>query len=249
MKTKNILILSAATALLSTANATIIFQDDFESYTQGTSINGQGGWTADSYTIVSYDGGNGVQSPNNVLDASISHAFTEQTGTVYIGVDVDFRPGATNFFWILASDDADYFNSGGATFSNSSEPTVRARNFDDDSSYNASYTAYGDPTRIVITISASGANGSNYDTTTIWSEATGTIISTITGDTGISALDTFFAKRGTDTNGNSMIMDNLVVATTFNEAAMIPEPSTYAMIAGAGIMVLTMMRRRRKQIR
>ena len=237
-------------------HASILFEEDFESYALGSHLNGQGGWTANAdnsitYVIVTstYTGTNAVSSGNNIADAAMSHAFdtTAADGqTVYVGLDFDYDAGATNFYWVLASDDADYWNSGGATFSNSGSPTTRARNYNSSGGFNASYTPYGDPARIVIEISASGGLGTNYDITKVWSSDNdyGSYISSITGDIAIDALDTFFARRGSDTNGNRVFIDNIVVATTFDEAALIPEPASLLLLTGAGLFGLGSRRRR-----
>lgn len=252
MKMRSFSVLCAASILSASVQATVLFEEDFEAYAVDSQLNGQGGWTADTtnantYKIVNstYTGSKAVDSGNNVADAAMSHAFdtTAANGeTIYLGLDFDFSAGATNFYWVLASDDADYFNSAGATFSNSGTPTTRARNYNGTTGFNASYTSYGDPARIVIEISASGGLGTNYDTTRVWSSDTESYISTIVGNTGVNALDTFFARRGSDSNGNRVFIDNIVVATTFNEAALIPEPSS--LMTGAGLVGLGFLRRR-----
>jgi len=257
MNTKHILILSAASVLLSSANATVLFTEDFEDYALGSQINGQGGWTADSsYTIEtsSFTGTKAVESDNATANATLFNSFTAQAAgtTLYFGVDVDYRVGSANTYFMNLSDDGDLANSAGANFGASGGvPTVGARNFFQAASSNddgnpPARVEYGDPARIVITLSSSGANGVGvYDTTTIWSSSTNSIISSYTHTTGVDVLDTFIGSRGGDTSGNSFVMDNIVIATTFSEAATIPEPSTFALLAGfCGLASIALRRRR-----
>ena len=254
MKINALSFICAASVYSVTAHAAVLFQEDFEAYALDSQLNGQGGWTADTtnantYKIVTstYTGSKAVDSGNNVSEAAMSHAFdtTAAAGeTIYLGLDFDYSAGATNFYWVMASDDADYFNSAGATFSNSGTPTARARNYSSSGGFNAPYTNYGDPARIVIEISASGGLGSSYDTTRVWSSDSESYISTIVGDTGVNALDTFFARRGSDTNGNRVFIDNIVVATTFDEAALIPEPSS--LMSGTALLGLGLIRKRKR---
>ncbi|WP_309400132.1 PEP-CTERM sorting domain-containing protein [Cerasicoccus maritimus] len=253
MKVQTILPIAALTVLATSAQATVLFYDDFESYELGSEINGQGGWTANaSYTITtfSYNGTQAVHSGNNVADAAISNTFAAQSDgtTIYMGADVDFRPGAANTYFFNLSDSASRDNSAGANYLSSG---VRARNFDGSGGSSVgSINTYGDPTRVVVEVSASGGLGTNYDTVKIYSLLDGytSVISTVVYDTGISSLDTIFGARGSDTNGNSFVFDNLVIATTFAEAQMtIPEPSTYAALAGVGALGLAMFLRRRKR--
>ncbi|WP_309400135.1 hypothetical protein [Cerasicoccus maritimus] len=211
------IILTSAVAL--SAQARIIFEDNFESYSVGQSIDGKGGWVADeSYKIVKTADGKGVFSGRTVADAAITHAIETQERTFYIGVDVDFSLSASNFYWIAAANGKGPDNTAGAIFNaRDGKPLIAARIRKDSKKTKTGRPApYDVPARLVIEISSYGEKYSS----TIWINPTSTSdtpIQTVTSALGVSELNTFFARRGSVSH-SAMTMDNLIIATNFDEA-------------------------------
>lgn len=252
------------TSLAVSANAARIFTETFDSYgaSDGDALNTLGtNWTANSaYTLTSNVNTEGLAlfSGTGGSNAAISYNLgTTLTDTFYVGVDFDYgiNGAGGNFFLFGLSNGADDANTAAAVFGSNGTPTVTARAFGD-SGYSAGSTLnYGDEAgitgsvRLVMEVSKSGANGANYDTITITDITGTTTYSTVTGDIGVSELDTVYARLGgVAGNGQSarMLLDNLSVATTFADAASIPEPSAFAMLAGLCGLASVAIRRRRR---
>ncbi|WP_269522150.1 hypothetical protein [Coraliomargarita parva] len=209
--------LSAATAGL---NAKVVFSDNFEAYQLGSSINGQMGWAADgSYKIVKSGSGQAVFSGRKVAEAAISHGFAAQEGTFYIGVDVNYSKSASNFFWIAATDAAGDDHTVGAVFGVKQEQdlvTLRVRETGS-STKNSRTSAYTNPSRMVMEITALAGR---Y-TCKVWfdpSSSSDKPLQTVSGQMSADLLDTFYARRASVSH-SAMTMDNLIIATTFEEAA------------------------------
>mgnify|MGYP000156157101 CR=1 FL=1 len=200
-------------------NAKIVFKDDFEAYQLGSSIDGQMGWEADgTYKIVQSKDGQAVFSGRTVPDAALSHGFAAQEGTFYIGVDVDFSSSASNFFWIAATDAASDDHTVGAIFNVKQEQTlVSARVRDTASSSKTSQpAAYTNPARMVMEISAS----SGRYTCKLWlnpATSSDAPLRTVSGQMSADVLNTFYARRASVSH-SAMTIDNLIIATTFEEA-------------------------------
>lgn len=216
---KALLPIILTSAIVFSAQARVIFEDDFESYSIGQSINGKGGWIADdSYKVVKTADGNGVFSGRNVADAAITHAIETQERTFYIGVDVDFSLSASNFYWIAAADGSGPDNTVGAIFnSRDGKYLIASRIRKNGKSTKTGHLApYSNPARLVIEISSYGDKYSS----TIWMSprsSSDSPIQTVTSTLSTTELNTFFARRGSVSH-SAMTMDNLIIATTFDEA-------------------------------
>ncbi|WP_309380783.1 hypothetical protein [Cerasicoccus frondis] len=215
-----LLFIVALVAVLTTARAEVLFKDDFESYRVGKAIEGQRGWTgSDSYTIVSVADGQALHSGRDVPDAAISHAFEGGHKTVYIGLDVDFSVSSANFFWVAATNGFDDDNAIGAVFGAIDyQPAVALRVRESaEQTKTSSKSLYRNPARMVMEVTKSGHDficktwfdpQSDRDAPSEY----------IYGKIQANELNLFYGRRSS-VGHSAMIMDNLVVATTFDEAA------------------------------
>ena len=244
-----------ALLVLASANpvsANLLISDDFP--TNGT-LNGQtpavgGTWTTTSGTT------NQIQVVNNkvvLTDANsedIQSAFAGlSAGSVYFGFDLNVaNPGTytgTDFEYFSHFSESGTFNftaradiaafsaigyrPGIATIASTAE-TV----WGSDLAYNTDY-------RMVV--------GYNFTTgfATMWIDPTDVSSPSITSTASVIAtnIDGFSLRQSTATPDQALTIGRLRVATDF--AAVVPEPSTYAMLAlaGAGFAGYVIRRRRR----
>jgi len=202
------------------ARAEVLFEDDFEAYQLGSSIDGQMGWKADSsYKIVKSGSGQGVFSGRTVAAAAIAQGFSAPAGTFYIGVDVDYSMSASNFFWIAATDSMNDDHTVGAIFNVKQDQTLVSVRVRETASNTQTSTpsAYANPARMVMEISAA----SGRYTCKLWlnpATSSDAPIRTVSSQMSADVLDTFYARRASVSH-SAMTLDNLIIATTFEEAA------------------------------
>jgi len=260
-----IAVCACSTAL--TSQAALIAYESFDTATQGA-FNGSGDetWSA-AETIVtqdlSYTGGDvsisgGSQSykleqtGSNV--AVNSFTFDSQTGDVYFSF---LASNAQHFFQPYVSDDADEENSAAAVFdARDAGDNVIGRLTATGKTSTGDLGDVGSSNVWVIgKLSKSGTSGSNYDTLSISFNPTdyteGWDAVTDVRDLGISAVDTFglrtygsgTAGAAAGAGGDISYIDEIRIGTTFS--SVIPEPGTYALLAGLTGLTFVMLRRRR----
>jgi hypothetical protein len=240
--------LLAALITLSQASATIIAQDDF-TYSDGA-LAGNGtaadGWNEAwrntsggalvTSGVVTSDGGRTMRNLDlTSIATSLGHTLGADGTSVFIGIDNEIG----NLFSAVE------FHNGG--------DGDGARNFylGQNGGTGGLYTkADGNTTAAVASSSTAAARyviEINYlagnDTAELFRDgiSQGTIAGTVAGDLSFDRIS-FAAFVGSTT---LLATDNLRIATTYAEAFAIPEPGTYALLAGLTGLVFVMLRRRR----
>lgn len=247
---KIILTLGAASLLVSTASAVSLVNESF-SYADGNLV-GQGGWTAHSGAgnkAIQVSGGaiSLDQSSGSGEDVNTAFAAIGAGEIIYAGFDFTLAsgqtvdPDANGLYFAHFKDSGFGFRArvfvtvagSGGDFSvgldgDGSAPSVT---WASDLSFDTTY-------RAVVSYDFDTGN------TQLWIDATAE------GDTNISdnagsantAIEAFAFRQASDYTGSQLI-DNLLVATTFSEAAVVPEPSSTALLGLAGLA--TLLRRKR----
>jgi hypothetical protein len=266
---KKIVLFLAAGLLCSTSSvfASISFSDNFDSYINGnlagltTNALGQGTWRqtggssanpvqVNNGTVVLGTSGQDVYAP---LTSPIS--ITDGS-TFYIGATVDITAAQSSgdyfLHWTPSVGNTTIFperlfvkaSAGGFVFGydGSSGGTVN---------YSSTVLSLGTSYRIVLAYT--GVAGTLNDTFALYVNPTDSSVEgnnsayLTSGYVGSGAEATTVAainlRQGTGSSAPSVILDNLVVATLFSEAAPVPEPSTL-LLGGLGLAGLLVVRRK-----
>lgn len=226
------------------SQADILYQDDFNSYADGNLV-GQGGWAAHS------------GAGNKPVQVSAGTITLEQSAGS--GEDVNHDLGATmgagdKWFYsfdvsVSGSDSTVYFahflagtfydgklyvtpsTGPDFTFGLGSSSSSTAVNWASDLSFNHNY-------QVVLAY--------DYDSgdSTLWVDPTSEASTSITYDGSYSDAVTAMAfRQASPSSDNYQAIDNLVVATTFQEALTgvpVPEPATTALAALGGLALIGM---------
>lgn len=237
----------AMVGMVGTTGAAIIVQDDF-SYVDGT-LAGNGaaasGWNeawANSFgNDISVSGGVVVSTysvnghrVDRQLDATAA-AFTdggaEDDGTtVFIGIDWQF--GNVYSGLELTNGGTDFNVQLGTVYGG---PELTATNVAGGAD-SLTFATTASVKRYVIQIDFDDTNGDSY---TLYEDGVSLGSRSNVGDLSFDTVGFGnFITGGTLVHG-----DNLVIATTFNEAALIPEPGSLALLGLGGLV--TLLRRRR----
>ena len=251
------------------SQATVYFYDDFNSYANGnlagTTQNGvgQGTWAQTSTsatTPVQVNNGTVVlgTSGQDVYAPLTSPISITDGSTFYIGATVDLTDAQStgDYFlhWTPIVGSSTIFTerlfakSSGAGF-------VFGYDASSGGTVNYSSTVLNFNTSYRVVLAYTGVNGTLNDTFALYVDPIDTSVEgnntayLTSGYVGTGAESTTVAginlRQGTAANAPSVILDNLTVATLFNEAAPVPEPSSVALFVMGGFAGLVALRRKR----
>ncbi len=206
-----------------------------------------------TYTFggVTLGGGNSLKLLNgsNPLQRDV-FASADTSGQDYYVSFIFNNTGTTFAGWQAKDANVDITND---TIGYTNNGTVGARVGNTSS---ASAAVFTDNTTHFVVIAYTGWNGSNYLTSKIWidpttgGEGSNTVSASYTGTAGKGSsgfLGLYVRTANFDpTNSEFMYVDDIRVGTGWTSVVptAIPEPSTYALLAGLATIVLTVARRR-----
>lgn len=257
--------------LAGAASAALIASDDFEGYTPGglNALNGGtgwgGAWSANpevsvvtntlSYSsgTVSLNGGSQALQfvPNEggsaINDGIISRALgSSQTGTVYFSMlfQDSINPNLPDNDFIQWGFDTGTGNPNASIMRRNGTFQSRSTTTTSNSEDSTITSTVGSTYLLVFKATKSGAN---YDSISLFvnpdsQTEPGTPDAEATANSGLSSFDNFLARSAFHEDGDSFLIDELTIATTFAEVVPIPEPSS-ALLGLLGLIPL--LRRRR----
>ncbi|MEX2607661.1 MAG: PEP-CTERM sorting domain-containing protein [Kiritimatiellia bacterium] len=270
-----LIVMSAALLLMQTASAALLAYDGFDEYADGTlaSNNGGSGWTSswDSNTVtadvqsggLSYSNGsisiNGgskaitVFGSNTNNEQAILRSFTPTTsnGNLYFSYLVQSNTSDVDDFYRMLLTATESRNEAGGGIGDvqtgAAEFGARVGKTGPDASTGDTY-ATGTTYFLVGKLSSQG--GTAYDQLEMWinpsSSTEGAADLSVSSNTGETDMVNWGMRSVNVNNSGDKVFDEFRVGTTYN-AVTIPEPGTFALMAGAlVVLALTEHRRRRK---
>jgi hypothetical protein len=257
--------LAAALALLgllaTSASATVLFTETFD-YPDGTVLNGSGGWVNGYFSAgaIPFVVNDGALDLTDMASAS-ARDFTASafaSGSVCYGFDFSLSTASSatngNFFAALASapNGSNVRTQQGKIFARNSGSGyvigVTASASTSSVQYGSSVYDFGTIHRVVVEYNF--VDGLKNNTASVYVD--GVLLATASWDaTTEASLIAFFRPHTSSNTPTLSYFDNLVLATTYAEAAAspaapIPEPSAWATLAGAAGLALAARRRRRR---
>ncbi|MEO0475030.1 MAG: PEP-CTERM sorting domain-containing protein [Planctomycetota bacterium] len=246
MFTARLLIASGLVMIGTSASATVIAEDDF-SYADGA-LAGNGsaadaGWDGAWSDAQFFFGGTLVSSGS--LSSVNSNVRTQRVLSTTAGADntilyvgFDYDPG-THFHGV------EFYN--GSNVSTDRTSYIGAPDADE-FSYNVGNNAevesidIAEPAGVNRYVIQFNFNAADADTAEVFINGASVASSTVASDLSFDRISLGTFAGGRPVTGGIDLFDNLVIATTFEEAN-IPEPSSLALIGLGGLMIA---RRRRK---
>lgn len=254
-------------SVVSSSFATTAFSDNFNSYTAGANLSGQGPWTATAAALTPMQVTNIATGDNAVrLGTSGQDEFAALTsGTV--------TPGDGNSFYFSLSLNVISAQATGDYFMHDSTPAGTTTAFFDRlhiksttggfllgivETSGGAVVSYGTGvltlgTTYQVVVARHFVAGALNDTLAVYVNPTDTSVelnntayvtkawtSTTAENTAVSALN---LRQGTAANAPAEVVDNILASTTFADVT-IPEPSTVVLV-GLGLVGLLGIRRRR----
>lgn len=246
MKIKSTLGVAAlASAFVISATATVLIDETF-TYSDGA-LTGNAAWNTHSGTAgqITVSGGaitltdSASEDPNTtfaaVTSGSVFASFDISVAdpTSYSGTDFEyFAHFKDDGFDYITRTDIAAFSASGYSIGIGTSGTAEV--------VSAQTLQYGSNYSVILGFDfTSGLS-------TLWIDATSitdTNISTTIVDSA-NDISAFAFRQAAATPNQGITIDNLIVATTFAEVAPVPEPSTYALLAGMFALASVMLRRR-----
>ena len=236
-------------SLFTSANAAVIFQDDFSSYPEGSPLSSSTSWVTHSGTVGQIIVQNGEITLTDTNSEDIGVEFVPvSSGELFFSVDVTITDpgnyGSDHEYWMhFMSTPTGGFNSrtdfqlkeSGFTAGISGTSSTAQSVWGTDLVYDTTY-------KVVVGYDFSDS------ISTLWIDPTSSSDTSIVGTAATSNSLQKFGFRQSGASGTQLItFDNLIIADDFNSAAAfaVPEPSSYALLVGIFGMTWLSCRRRR----
>jgi hypothetical protein len=254
---KLLTIIGLAAATLAGANAAVLLDQDFNSFTNGDLVS-QGSWVQTGATATNpIQVSSGIVSLAQGANQDANRPFTPAvtSGSIYYfaTINVASKNGTADYFIHLG--DGGVSNFGARLYGKSTgagyqlawgggvtAPTTFGAELAFGTSYNVVFRyniisgTLNDTGKLYVSsgdFNSNEASNTAYQDVTVW-----------TGGTEVTSFSAMYFRQGTSTGSESI--DQIKIATTFAEA--IPEPKTWVLIGiGTSFMLWNLRRRRRVQ--
>lgn len=253
------------------ANAAVIAQDGFQSYGVGALDGASGGsgwggaWSATGNATVTDPATNLSGDRAMALSGNNSNAAVRTLASTFNGdsLFVSFLLQADRGTVIDRNDFMGVWVDLGVSNGGSNRPNLGVKGNQDSAagtndlfvrttSTNGSFAADSDldvlETWLVVGhLYRTGAG--NYTNFDLWVNPTGADLLTpdasFTGNAGVAAIDRIGVRLANLDSGDRLLIDNLRLSTTFEEATAVPEPGVLGLL-GLGLSAMAMLRRRKR---
>ncbi len=235
-----------ALAPLSVVRADILFNETF-SYPNGALTTVSSDWTTHSGTagqMLVTSGVLGV-STSNTEDVNRLTGTTLTSGSIFAGFDFSVTAPAP-----AGGGDYEYFaHFGNGTSDFTARMDVTAAVGAGDFTVGIGATATADQTwatDLTYGVNYRAVIGYNRDTgiATLWVNPVDEMSTNIVSASDFNDVTAFYFRESTSSVGESIAVDNLIVATTFTQALGVPEPGSAMALAFVGFMSIFVRRRR-----
>lgn len=272
MKTllSRLLLLTSAVTLASfSGQAAIIATDNFNSYTAGSNLaggTGGTGWNATGWvtsgtggatvTVESNGGSNAAEfttgSTANIPNFAYRQLAAPYTGDlVYVSFTLELgQTPSEDFFTLWVDNTSDGSNNHSDTLNTgllNSTDDLFARPNSPTPIINGPAAASGETYQLVVRYSKSVSGAAQpYNTVSFWVNPTdgdfGSPIGTASSSTN-SSLSYIGFRGAANESGNTYWVDNVTLATEWNDVVAVPEPATAALLVGGLALALVSRRR------
>jgi len=263
--TKTLTTLCALACFIGTAEATVVFTEDFESYSNGDELTAESSWSRSAsdkhYTVQNSTFSYGtVNFGNNSLrvtadtndNDTLSISFTAQTGhdvyLAYYGFTPEFK---TNSFYY--SNLHTSVNSTDRNGVNGSDGDITAGIDGTSGTSTANLIPGSDVSFVTLVRYNWDAVNSAYTSVDVWVKTDGTLVNTATDPirasatnptsslTSLSTVSLGLSRMNLNAEGDRFFdLDSLRVATTAQEALTgIPEPASVILMGLGGLLLLS----------